>query len=33
MRHPRQLEIVEVLRRAGDQARVFHSPDGLADEL
>jgi len=31
--HPRQLEIVEVLRGAGDQARVLDTPDGLADEL
>jgi hypothetical protein len=31
--HPRQLEIVEVLGGAGDQARVLDAPDRLADEL
>ena len=30
--HPGQLEIVEVLGRARDQARVFDPPDGLTDE-
>ena len=32
VRHPGQLEVVEVLRRAGDQARVLDALDGLADE-